>query len=80
MPTNDVALTRDEFADLEVHDTCSHGGYFSAELMANGHRHGDGFLSPFVPFINVDIGATDRGFLDFDKDIHRSHFWFWDVF
>lgn len=48
--------------------------------MADGHGDWDGFLCPFVPFVDVDIGSADGGFLDLDKDVHGAEFWFRDVF
>ena len=42
---------------------------FANEFVADRHGHGDGFLRPNVPFIDVEVGAADAGAVDLDEDV-----------
>src|SRR5262245_11652860 len=35
--------------------------HFAHEFVPNDHRHGNGFLRPCIPFVDVEIGAADAG-------------------
>src|ERR1035438_8649914 len=73
-----MALAAHDIAGEEIGDVGAHLDDPSDELMADGHRHGDGLLRPVVPFINVDVRAADSGpqYLDHhivDPDFGHVH-------
>jgi len=37
--------------------------------MSDNEGGGDGFLSPSIPIIDVEISAADAGAVDFNEDI-----------
>ena len=55
-----MPLAAHALADLQAIDIFTHGIYHAAELMSNCHGNRNRFLRPLVPFVYVDIGATDR--------------------
>ncbi len=65
----DVTFAGDEVADFEVGDVGADGGDFADEFVADDHGHRNGLLSPFVPLVDVDVGAADAGTADADKNI-----------
>ena len=36
-------------------------------------------MGPSVPIVDVDIGAADAGFQDFDQDVVDADLWNWNV-
>jgi hypothetical protein len=68
-PAHDVPLARDHITDFQIRDVAAHRGHRPDEFMADRHGNGDRFLRPCVPFINVDIGTADGGFMDLDQHI-----------
>ena len=68
-----MALTGDTVAHLDVAYTHTYLFHCTHILVADGHRCLDGFLTPFVPFIDVEIGSADSGFTDFDEDVVDSN-------
>ena len=72
MAADDVAFTGDALANGQMFD-------FAAQLfdgadifVADDHGDGNGFLRPFIPFVNVQIGAADGGFFDLDQNVIRA--------
>ena len=41
----------------------------SDKLVADGHGHGDGLLRPFVPLVDMHIGAADAGVTHADQHV-----------
>lgn len=80
MSADDVSFSGDEFTNLKVCDACAYFCDVAGEFMADGHANGDGFLCPFVPFVDVEICSADGGFFDFDEDVHGANFGHGDVF
>ena len=62
---DDVAFAGDDVADLEPGDIGAHVNDFTGEFVTDGHRHGDGFLCPLVPVIDVHVRATNCSLLNF---------------
>jgi hypothetical protein len=69
LAAGDVALARDPVARLEAGDFAADLGDHAAELVAHGHGHGDGLARPFVPVVDMHVGAADRGLADLDQEI-----------
>src|SRR5690554_5774418 len=42
------------------------------KLVAQDQRWADGALSPFIPLVNVQIGAADRGLVETDQNFIRA--------
>src|SRR5690606_33686880 len=57
----DVALTGDSLPDRDALDFVAHRLDPAHELVPHHQRHGNRCLRPFVPFIDVDVGAADGG-------------------
>ena len=64
-----MALARDPVADLQAADFHADFGDFADERMADDHRNRDGGLRPFVPVVDMDVGAADRRLLDLDQHV-----------
>ena len=62
MPTRDVPLAYHEIALYKSFHMIAYVVDNADELVANCHRHGNRFLRPRVPVVNVNIGAADRSF------------------
>ena len=74
MSTDDMSFRRDAFTNLKITDTFAHFSYHSYKLMPHCIRRFAVGLRPLVPFIHVQVGATDSGFRDLDEYIVDPHF------
>jgi hypothetical protein len=75
MPTGDVPFGNDEIAAREAFDVIADSIHNADKLMANDHRHGNRFLRPCVPVIDVHVRATDGCLQDADEHIIAADFW-----
>ncbi len=66
---DDVALTADDIARPNIGDVRADGSHFSDEFVADHQRHGNGGLRPFVPFVDVEVGAANAGHQDADQHV-----------
>ena len=73
----DVALGGHTFAWFEAVDTFTDGGDFADKFVPDDARYSDVAPSPVVPFVNVQVGATDPGLVDFYQDLVGSHAGHW---
>ena len=64
----DMALAGDALADREARDACAEFRDLADILMADDLRGLNVLLRPLVPFVNMDVGAADRGFVNFDQN------------
>ena len=69
---DDVALAADDVAGMKIVDVGADLDDLAYEFMADRHGHGDGALRPFVPFINMHVGAADAGAADADEHVVDS--------
>ena len=69
--TDDMPLARDDHPRLVVVHIVADRDDLADEFVPDHHRHGDRLLRPFVPLIDVDVGAADGGALDADLDVVR---------
>ena len=69
-----MALAADDLAGMKVGDVGAGGHDLADELMADDHRHGNGFPRPIVPFPDVDIGAANAGAHHADENIIDTDF------
>src|SRR5436305_11085770 len=63
MPAGDMTFPDDEIAFGKPAHICSHRRDFADKFVADCHRHGNGFLRPIIPVINVNMSAAARGLL-----------------
>ena len=68
-PADHVALAADDFTGKEVVHIFADVDDFADEFVADHHGHGNGFLRPGVPLVNVQVGAADAGAVHADEDI-----------
>lgn len=71
--TDDMAFSRNTVSRLELGDVSANFLDDTDEFMADNTRRFDGRLGPGIPFIDMEIGSTDRGMGDFDKDVVRAY-------
>ena len=69
MAAGDVPFGADPFTPGEAGHRASDGRDLAGELVADDHRHRDGFLRPRVPVEDVDVGAADRRLPDPDEQV-----------
>ena len=63
-----MALAGDALADREARDARAKLGDLADILMADDLWGLDVLLRPLVPFVDMDVGAADRGFVNFDQN------------
>src|SRR5690606_11177190 len=66
---DDVAFGRDALADAVAGHARAHFDHAADELVADHQAGLDGALAPFVPQVDVQVGAADGGLLDLDQDL-----------
>ena len=64
-----MPLPRHDVAGKEVVDICADRHDLTDEFVPHGHRHGDRFLGPGIPVVDVEIGAADPGAIDLDQHV-----------
>src|SRR6185312_921309 len=69
---HDVAFGGDAVADLVAGDTGADLHDAADELVADGEARLDRALGPFVPLVDVQVGAADRGLLQLDQHLIRA--------
>src|SRR5690606_12690024 len=69
-----AALAGHPLADPEVADVGADLADLAGIFMAGHHGHGHGSGSPFVPVVDVDVGAADAGFLHLDENVVGADF------
>src|ERR1700737_4236955 len=67
VPTGYVAFSRHAIAGVEAAYFAAQFHDFSGVFMADGHGHGDGFLRPGIPIVNVHVGPAYRRTVDLDE-------------
>jgi hypothetical protein len=69
---HDVAFSRDDIPWGEISDIRTDFDDSSDKFVPDDHRHGDRFLGPGVPVVDMQVGAADPGLFDFDQAIADS--------
>ena len=64
-----MALTGDDIAHFQTGDVGTDLDDLAGEFMPTDHGHRNGFLGPGIPVVNMDVGAADGGFMDFDEHV-----------
>src|SRR5437870_100380 len=64
-----VPLTADDLAGVKVFDVRAGLHDLANEFMAHDERYGDRFLSPGIPFIDMQVSAADASAQDLDEHI-----------
>ena len=80
MSADYVTFAAHNFAKVKISYVFSHFHDLSHELMAHYHGDGNGFLSPFVPIVDVKVSSTDARAIYFDQNVIVSDFGLGDVF
>ncbi len=63
-----MALAGYALADREARDACAKLRDLADILMADDLRGLNVLLRPLVPFVDMDVGAADRGLVDLDEN------------
>ena len=79
MTANDVTFATDAIAEAKIVDVIADLHDFPDEFMADNPGNGNGLLSPFVPFMNMQVGPADSGAIDLDQHVVNTHFRLWHV-
>src|ERR1700730_14006131 len=69
VPAGDVTLARNAVARAEAAYFAAQFDDFSRVFMADGHGHGNGFLRPGIPVVDVHVGAAYRRAMDLDEHV-----------
>src|ERR1017187_10248688 len=69
----DMPLTAHDVAGIEVVYVRSNLDNLADKFMPDGHRHGNCFLRPVVPLIDVNVGPADTGIADADQHVIDPH-------
>ena len=64
-----MAFGRYPVAGLEPADFTAAFDNLATEFVPGGQRDRDRVPGPFVPLIDVYVGAADRGLVDLDQDV-----------
>ncbi len=72
--TNHMSLPGNQIAGFEIRYIASHFINDPDKFMADGKGSPDRSLSPFIPFIDMNIGTADRCFPHLYPDIVDSGF------
>ena len=72
VPAHDVALAGDPGSGLDVVDLCTDGLDDADELVADDDGRAHVLLRPFVPVVDVQIGAADRRVGHPDQHVRRT--------
>jgi hypothetical protein len=75
----DMAFTADPVTRMVALHLVAHVLDDAVVLVAHHHGHRNGFLSPRVPVVDVDIGPADGALVDPDEHIVRPHLRHGDV-
>jgi len=67
--THDVPFAADDFVGVKIVYVGTNFDNLADEFVADGHRHRNGGARPFIPFVDVEIGATDASVGDADEDV-----------
>jgi hypothetical protein len=71
---SNVALACYTVANFDVAYTGTNLGNNAYILVTDGHGSLDGLLAPFVPLVDVEVGAADGSLLNLDEDIVHAYF------
>jgi len=63
-----MTLAGHALTDRKARDACAEFRDLANILMADDLRGLNVLLRPLVPFVNMDVGAADRGFVNFDQN------------
>ena len=77
---DNMPLTGNNVTHLQPADVTAQLNNFTRKFMATDHGHGNRFLGPFIPVVNMDVGATNRCFVDLDQNVIATNFRNWHVF
>src|ERR1019366_4888907 len=75
-----VALTADQFSYPEVRHIRTDRHDLAHKFVADDQRHRNGRLGPLIPFVNMQVGATDSSQKNADFDVVDANLGFGNVF
>jgi hypothetical protein len=78
-PADDVALTGDHVAHLNVVNVATERRHRPHELVPDDHGDRDRLLRPGIPIPDVHVGPTNGSLMDFDEYIVDPHLRLRDV-
>ena len=74
-----MTFTADDLTGAEVEHIGSNTDDFSNKFVADNHWNRNGFLSPVIPVVNVQVGSADSSFMDFYENIIDAGFRVGDI-
>src|SRR6185436_6322698 len=66
---NDMTFPADDLAGKEIGDIRANLDDFAHEFVTHHHRHGNGFGSPLIPLVDMEIRAANAGAVNADEDV-----------
>src|SRR5882762_142275 len=73
--TGNVSLAHDEIPARKSFHVFTDSVNDTGKLVTDGHRHWNGFLRPFIPVVDMHVGATDRRLQHPDQHLVTADFW-----
>lgn len=67
--TDHMSFAADNFTGMKVDNIRADLDDFAHELMTDNHWHGNSFLCPLVPIVDMDIGAANSGPIDTNQHV-----------
>src|SRR5688572_27397877 len=74
-----MSLSRHAVANLHVGDELANFDDVTGEFVSDDKRRFAAAARPFVPLVDVDVGATDPGSTHADEDFVVENGGYWDV-
>src|SRR5580698_7335300 len=75
-----MPLAAHQIARAKIADVRSNLHDFADEFMPDRHRHRNGALRPFIPVVNVNVGAADSRAAYANQNIIDPDGWFGNIF
>src|SRR3990167_1025744 len=76
MSARNMPLARNSIANFKkIRHFFAYFYNFSNKFMTNDQRYMNMLLRPIIPIVNMNIGATNSGFFDFNQNIIWANHW-----
>jgi hypothetical protein len=73
-PADYVPFSADQFSNPEIGNVRTDRGDLTHKFVPDDQRHGNGFLRPIIPLVDMEIGAADPGEQHANLDIVNADF------
>ena len=78
--TSDMAFTGNSVTYFYILHSCTNFSNDTNVFMTDSHRSFYCFLTPFIPFIDMEVCTADCSFFDFNEDVVNTDLRHWNIF